>query len=127
MTSHAELTIQSPPPDSDLDALLLRNKLGQRFDASLVTPPYHRIFELHRRIRTEYLAALNRERFEECCRIRELLNLLGQRTRAREQHPGAGHEGGCIVFEGTPADLVAARSTLTGQHLAATSAPDPTP
>ena len=33
--------------------------------------------------------------------------------------PGAGHDGGTIVFEGTPADLVAARSTLTGEHLAA--------
>jgi len=33
--------------------------------------------------------------------------------------PGAGHEGGKVVFEGTPADLVAARSTLTGEHLAA--------
>jgi excinuclease ABC A subunit len=33
--------------------------------------------------------------------------------------PGAGTEGGRIVFEGTPADLVAARSTLTGEHLAA--------
>jgi excinuclease UvrABC ATPase subunit len=33
--------------------------------------------------------------------------------------PGAGHEGGRIVFEGTPGDLVAARSTLTGEHLAA--------
>jgi excinuclease UvrABC ATPase subunit len=33
--------------------------------------------------------------------------------------PGAGHEGGRIVFEGTPAELVAARSTLTGEHLAA--------
>jgi excinuclease UvrABC ATPase subunit len=33
--------------------------------------------------------------------------------------PGAGHDGGRIVFEGTPADIVAARSTLTGQHLAA--------
>ena len=33
--------------------------------------------------------------------------------------PGAGHDGGRIVFEGTPADLVADRSTLTGQHLAA--------
>ncbi|CAN5359334.1 excinuclease ABC subunit UvrA [soil metagenome] len=32
--------------------------------------------------------------------------------------PGAGHDGGTIVFEGTPTDLVAARSTLTGQHLA---------
>ena len=32
--------------------------------------------------------------------------------------PGAGHDGGRIVFEGTPADLVAARSTLTGRHLA---------
>ena len=33
--------------------------------------------------------------------------------------PGAGHDGGRIVFEGTPADLVTARSTLTGEHLAA--------
>jgi excinuclease UvrABC ATPase subunit len=33
--------------------------------------------------------------------------------------PGAGHDGGRIVFEGTPADLIAARSTLTGRHLAA--------
>ena len=33
--------------------------------------------------------------------------------------PGAGHEGGRVVFEGTPADLVAARATLTGEHLAA--------
>ncbi|HZP49675.1 MAG TPA: excinuclease ABC subunit UvrA [Actinocrinis sp.] len=33
--------------------------------------------------------------------------------------PGAGHDGGRIVFEGTPADLVAKRSTLTGEHLAA--------
>jgi excinuclease UvrABC ATPase subunit len=32
--------------------------------------------------------------------------------------PGAGHDGGRIVFEGTPADLVAAKSTLTGEHLA---------
>ena len=33
--------------------------------------------------------------------------------------PGAGHDGGRIVFEGTPAELVAARSTLTGKHLEA--------
>ena len=33
--------------------------------------------------------------------------------------PGAGHDGGRIIFEGTPADLVAGRSTLTGEHLAA--------
>jgi excinuclease UvrABC ATPase subunit len=33
--------------------------------------------------------------------------------------PGAGHDGGRVVFEGTPADLVADGSTLTGQHLAA--------
>ncbi|MBK3520747.1 excinuclease ABC subunit UvrA [Streptomyces sp. MBT70] len=32
--------------------------------------------------------------------------------------PGAGHDGGRIVFEGTPAELVAARSTITGEHLA---------
>jgi excinuclease UvrABC ATPase subunit len=33
--------------------------------------------------------------------------------------PGAGHDGGRVVFEGTPANLVAGRSTLTGEHLAA--------
>jgi excinuclease UvrABC ATPase subunit len=33
--------------------------------------------------------------------------------------PGAGHDGGKIVFEGTPAELVAKKSTLTGEHLAA--------
>ncbi|MGB8020015.1 MAG: ATP-binding cassette domain-containing protein, partial [Candidatus Nanopelagicales bacterium] len=33
--------------------------------------------------------------------------------------PGAGHDGGLVVFEGTPAELVAGRSTLTGEHLAA--------
>jgi excinuclease UvrABC ATPase subunit len=39
--------------------------------------------------------------------------------------PGAGHDGGRIVFERTPADLVAARSTLTGEHTSRpTSAPD---
>ncbi len=32
--------------------------------------------------------------------------------------PGAGHDGGRVVFEGSPAELVAGRSTLTGQHLA---------
>jgi len=32
--------------------------------------------------------------------------------------PGAGHDGGRVVFEGTPAELVADASTLTGQHLA---------
>jgi excinuclease UvrABC ATPase subunit len=32
--------------------------------------------------------------------------------------PGAGHDGGTIVFEGTPAELIASRATLTGQHLA---------
>jgi excinuclease UvrABC ATPase subunit len=32
--------------------------------------------------------------------------------------PGAGHDGGVVVFEGTPADLVASKATLTGKHLA---------
>jgi excinuclease UvrABC ATPase subunit len=32
--------------------------------------------------------------------------------------PGAGHDGGKVVFEGTPADLVEGRSTITGEHLA---------
>ncbi len=39
--------------------------------------------------------------------------------------PGAGHDGGRIVFEGTPAALVAARSTLTGEHLAAYAGAEP--
>ena len=48
-----------------------------------------------------------------------------QRTRRADPPPGddqrtgAGHEGGRVVFEGTPAELVAARATLTGEHLAA--------
>lgn len=33
--------------------------------------------------------------------------------------PGAGHDGGKVVFEGTPTDLVSQKSTLTGEHLAA--------
>jgi excinuclease UvrABC ATPase subunit len=41
--------------------------------------------------------------------------------------PGAGHDGGRIIFEGTPADLVAARSTLTGEHLAAHVGTGPRP
>jgi excinuclease UvrABC ATPase subunit len=42
--------------------------------------------------------------------------------------PGAGHDGGRIVFEGPPGDLVGTRSTLTGEHLAAYvgAGPDPT-
>ena len=32
--------------------------------------------------------------------------------------PGGGHDGGRVVFEGTPADLIAEGSTLTGKHLA---------
>ncbi|MGO1489024.1 MAG: ATP-binding cassette domain-containing protein [Arachnia sp.] len=41
--------------------------------------------------------------------------------------PGAGHDGGRIVFEGTPAELVAAATTLTGQHLAVYLAPSDPP
>jgi hypothetical protein len=40
---------------------------------------------------------------------------IGSSTSA----PGAGNDSGRIMFEGAPADLVAARSTLTGKHLAA--------
>ncbi|TQS39718.1 ATP-binding cassette domain-containing protein [Cryptosporangium phraense] len=41
--------------------------------------------------------------------------------------PGAGHDGGSVVFEGRPADLVASRSTLTGEHLAQYVKPVPNP
>ena len=43
----------------------------------------------------------------------------GARRLDHRPRPGAGHDGGQIVFEGSPADLVAARTTLTGEHLAA--------
>jgi excinuclease UvrABC ATPase subunit len=45
--------------------------------------------------------------------------VMAHADRIVDLGPGAGHDGGRIVFEGTPADLVAARSTLTGEHLAA--------
>ncbi|MCJ1714824.1 excinuclease ABC subunit UvrA [Curtobacterium sp. VKM Ac-2922] len=45
--------------------------------------------------------------------------VMAHADRIIDLGPGAGHDGGRIVFEGTPAELVAARSTLTGQHLAA--------
>ncbi len=45
--------------------------------------------------------------------------VMAHADRIIDLGPGAGSDGGRIVFEGTPAELVAARSTLTGQHLAA--------
>jgi len=45
--------------------------------------------------------------------------IMARADRIIDLGPGAGHDGGRIVFEGTPADLVSARSTLTGEHLAA--------
>ncbi len=45
--------------------------------------------------------------------------VMAHADRIIDLGPGAGHDGGRVVFEGTPADLVADRSTLTGEHLAA--------
>ncbi|MGQ0575447.1 MAG: excinuclease ABC subunit UvrA [Pseudonocardia sp.] len=45
--------------------------------------------------------------------------VMAHADRIIDLGPGAGHDGGRIVFSGTPAELVAARSTLTGKHLAA--------
>ncbi len=45
--------------------------------------------------------------------------VMAHADRIIDLGPGAGHDGGRIVFEGTPAELVAGRSTLTGEHLAA--------
>lgn len=45
--------------------------------------------------------------------------VMARADRIIDLGPGVGHDGGRVVFEGTPADLVASRSTLTGQHLAA--------
>jgi excinuclease UvrABC ATPase subunit len=44
--------------------------------------------------------------------------VMAHADRIIDLGPGAGHDGGRVVFEGTPAELVADRSTLTGQHLA---------
>ena len=44
--------------------------------------------------------------------------VMAHADRIVDLGPGAGHDGGRVVFEGTPADLVADRSTLTGEHLA---------
>lgn len=45
--------------------------------------------------------------------------VMAHADRIVDLGPGAGHEGGRLVFEGTPAELVARRDTLTGEHLAA--------
>ncbi|GAB2654301.1 excinuclease ABC subunit UvrA [Saccharopolyspora gloriosae] len=45
--------------------------------------------------------------------------VMAHADRIIDLGPGAGHDGGRVVFEGTPAELVADRSTLTGEHLAA--------
>jgi excinuclease ABC A subunit len=45
--------------------------------------------------------------------------VMAHADRIVDLGPGAGHDGGRVVFEGTPAELVASRSTLTGEHLAA--------
>ena len=45
--------------------------------------------------------------------------VMAHADRIIDLGPGAGHDGGRVVFTGTPAELVAGRSTLTGQHLAA--------
>ncbi|HWG93920.1 MAG TPA: excinuclease ABC subunit UvrA [Mycobacteriales bacterium] len=51
--------------------------------------------------------------------IEHHLAVVAHADRVIDLGPGAGHDGGRVVFEGTPADLAAAGSTLTGQHLAA--------
>ncbi|OLM32203.1 Excinuclease ABC subunit A [Pseudonocardia sp. Ae717_Ps2] len=45
--------------------------------------------------------------------------VMAHADRIIDLGPGAGHDGGTVVFEGSPAELVADRSTLTGEHLAA--------
>ena len=50
--------------------------------------------------------------------IEHHLSVLAHADWIIDLGPGAGHDGGRIVFEGAPADLVAKKSTVTGQHLA---------
>jgi hypothetical protein len=52
-------------------------------------------------------------------RVNNLKDLQAHADWIIDMGPGAGHDGGRVVFEGTPADLVADRTTLTGEHLAA--------
>src|SRR5690606_38550347 len=44
--------------------------------------------------------------------------VMAHADRIIDLGPGAGHDGGLVVFEGTPAELVEKRETLTGEHLA---------
>ena len=53
-----------------------------------------------------------------CHAFLRVAGLARDRDRKITIERGAGHDGGRFVLEGTPADLVAARSTLTGEHLA---------
>ena len=50
--------------------------------------------------------------------IEHNLDVIAHADWVIDMGPGAGHDGGRVVFEGTPADLVAARSSLTGEYLA---------
>jgi excinuclease UvrABC ATPase subunit len=52
-------------------------------------------------------------------RVNNLKDVDVEIPKRRHLGPGAGRDGGRVVFQGTPADLVAGRPTLTGEHLAA--------
>ena len=50
--------------------------------------------------------------------IEHNLDVVARADWIIDMGPGAGHDGGRVIFEGTPAELVRAEGSLTGEHLA---------
>ncbi len=98
--------------------LKLANQLGEKGDVYVLDEPTS---GLHLADVEQLLALLDRlvEQGKSVIVIEHHQAVMAHADWIIDLGPGAGHDGGRVVFEGTPADLIAARSTLTGQHLAA--------
>ena len=98
--------------------LKLANQLGEKGDIYVLDEPTS---GLHLADVEQLLALLDRlvEQGKSVIVIEHHQAVMAHADWIIDLGPGAGHDGGRVVFEGTPADLIAARSTLTGQHLAA--------
>jgi excinuclease UvrABC ATPase subunit len=98
--------------------LKLANQLGEKGDIYVLDEPTS---GLHLADVEQLLALLDRlvEQGKSVIVIEHHQAVMAHADWIIDLGPGAGHDGGRVVFEGTPADLVAAQSTLTGRHLAA--------
>jgi excinuclease UvrABC ATPase subunit len=98
--------------------LKLANQLGEKGDIYVLDEPTS---GLHLADVEQLLALLDRlvEQGKSVIVIEHHQAVMAHADWIIDLGPGAGHDGGRVVFEGTPADLVVARSTWTGRHLAA--------